>query len=61
MAKVRKALMAAAVAALSAAGSALLAGGLTASAWGVIAGAAVAAFVAVWRVPNAPAAGGAQR
>lgn len=57
MSKVRKALLAALGAGLSAAVTALVSGkGLNSAAVGTIIGAMVVAGWAVWRVPNAPAA-----
>lgn len=53
MSKIRKAVTAGAVAAVGAIGAALADGALSNAEIGVAIGAAVAAALAVWRVPNA--------
>jgi hypothetical protein len=55
MAQVRKALVAAFVAAVGVGGTALQDGVITGQEWLTVAAAVVAAGYAVWRVPNAPA------
>jgi hypothetical protein len=56
MSKIRKALVAAATAAVGAAVDAVASGGIKGVNVAVIVAAAAVAFGAVWRVPNAPAA-----
>lgn len=54
MAKIRKAVLAALGAAATGLGAALADGDLTSAELGTLAGLAIAAALAVWRVPNAP-------
>lgn len=56
MSKIRKALVAAGAAALAALADAVASGGIKGVNVAIIAGAALAAGFATWRVPNAPAA-----